>query len=112
MDVTFLEMVSRRTVENVAFSANSLRFCFLTALESSFDNVEEARVEEGGAVDEGERRESSLSGEATIPTKSVVVSGTEGEEDDNDGDDMVINTNYFKQWCGTNVNRDLNLSSN
>ena len=52
MDVTFLEIVSRRTVENVAFSANSLRFCFLTALEScSFDNVEEAGVEEGGAVD-------------------------------------------------------------
>ena len=94
------------------FRRNYLRcFCFLTALESSFDNVQKASVEEGGAVDEGERRE-SLSGEATIPTNLVVVSGTEGEEDDDDGDDMVIKANYFKQWCGTNVNRDLNLSFN
>ena len=70
-----------------------MRFCFLAAFRSYFDNVEKACGVEEGAADEGERRE-SFSGEPSIPTMSVVVSSTEGEDND-DGDDMVIKANDY-----------------
>ena len=86
MEVTLLAVVSTRTVANVAFSANCLRFSFLAAFTSSFDNEEISFSVVEGATGTGERRES---GELSFPPMSEVVSSMEGE-DTEEGNGMVI----------------------